>query len=312
MRTIVFGDDTIRCFDKNVWLQERNLIHFNHKISQGDVLTVSMWTNLQGDNSHPIAKYSLDNNGDVLVDMSDYIRAHPEVRTIYFEDPQDDTIEVPMVVVGLINPMSVLIPDRPVSLLRISPPRMIYAPIGIDLQVEVMRSPFATDSIAVDSTDIGAGLNNVAIGVDFDIENLTEQTVLSHYTLRPQVCGHRYAVVRWTSAFGTTKTFVWEVVGTTTEVGDKISLMPLPHDYKTIKGRVDSFSLFLDNLSSYDMWYYSDIITSGKVEVSFDEGETFRQVDVTTNSVTIPDGDAGKMNELKIAVNYRKYDAATL
>ena len=59
-------------------------------------------------------------------------------------------------------------------------------------------------------------------------------------------------------------------------------------------------ALYLDDLSSYDVWYYSDIIASDVVNVNG------RQVNVTTSSITYPNGyDRG---EVVVNVEFSNFD----
>ena len=91
---------------------------------------------------------------------------------------------------------------------------------------------------------------------------------------------------------------------------ENYQLLTLDNSYNEIKGRVYGLALYLDDLLPYDLWYYADVITSSKVEVSLD-GQTWNQVQVTNKNVTIPTGEMGN-GKLEITVNWRKYDAVTM
>ena len=91
---------------------------------------------------------------------------------------------------------------------------------------------------------------------------------------------------------------------------ENYQLLTLDNSYNEIQGRVDGLDLYLDDLLPYDLWYYADVITSSKVEVSLD-GQIWNQVQVTNKNVTIPAGDMGN-GKLEITVNWRKYDAVTM
>ena len=103
----------------------------------------------------------------------------------------------------------------------------------------------------------------------------------------------------------------FELRDATQTTDEVIKLETLDGTYNQIKGRTDGFKLYLDELTAYDYWYYADVITSSKVEVSLD-GTTWQQVEVTTKSVTIPNTSEGKTNKLEIIVNWRNYDAVTM
>lgn len=138
-----------------------------------------------------------------------------------------------------------------------------------------------------------------------------QTNTLQSIILRKLECGARYAAVRWVSFTGQTRVHTFAVRDLTQTADEVIKLETLDGSYNQIKGRTDGFKLYLDDLDAYDYWYYSDIITSSKVEVSLD-GQTWSQVEVTTKSVTIPNTSEGKTNKLEIAVNWRTYDAVTM
>ena len=89
------------------------------------------------------------------------------------------------------------------------------------------------------------------------------------------------------------------------------SLLPIDGEYIEIKGREDGFTLRLDRLNTYDLWYYSDVLQSSNVQVS-DDAQGWQRVQVTEKSITLPDGEAGTNGVLEIAVNYREYDAVAM
>ena len=91
---------------------------------------------------------------------------------------------------------------------------------------------------------------------------------------------------------------------------ENYQLLTLDNYYDEIKGRVDGLDLYLDDLLPYDLWYYADVITSSKVEVSLD-GQTWNQVQVTNKNVTIPTGEKGN-GKLEITVNWKRYDAVNM
>lgn len=130
-------------------------------------------------------------------------------------------------------------------------------------------------------------------------------------TVKPLDCEHTYAAVRWVSATGLTRVHTFEVRDLTQTADETISLETPDGTYDQLRSRRDSFKLYLGGLNSYDYWYYSDVINSSTVEVSLD-GENWRRVEVTTKSVTIPNANSGKLNNLDINVNWREYDAVAM
>lgn len=311
MRTITSGDDTVKVFDQKVYIQETNTIKFHHEGE--DAEWVKMWTNLHGTSTTPLAKYTLNASGDVTIDMTEYLRAYRNVTAIYVECQQDTAITISVAVSGLSNPENALAPDNYSHAVIDLPSMMIAAFAGKSLIAEYMAG--ADDcSIKVGGgsvttpkgVDMGVTIASTATDYDISIDGESAKV----RSIRPQMCGTKYAMAKWQSYTGLTRCHTFEVHGVTITTDGAVSLSALDA-YNTIKGKVESFKLVLTDLDRYDMHYYSDIITSSKVEVSLD-GATWRQVEITTSSVTIPDGDAGEFNTLEIAVNFKKHDAVAL
>lgn len=129
MRTFTSENDTVVCFDLDVWKQEKNLIFFRHDPAEPGANYVKLWTNLHGSSMNPIARYTLDAKYEAVIDVSDYIRANPTVTTISVECQQDSSITIPLQVVGLINPAHLLVPRLPYgrnNILVIEAPKVIY------------------------------------------------------------------------------------------------------------------------------------------------------------------------------------------
>lgn len=306
MRTIKQGDDTITCFDSKVFIQEKNLIKFHHDNSDSIAQYVVMYSNLEGSHASPIAKYYLDNNGDVTIDMSDYIRAYPNVSTIYVEDQQCTVISIPMSVIGLSRPIKALIPDTWDGAIIVPPSRILKSISGATNAVE-----FYLEEDHTINDELVQDVQPESIEVTADRlvikKNIYTMKVVTTKNLE---CGHKYCAIRWESSTGVTRCATFEVKENNTQVKDKTQLINLD-GFSVLKGKSLSFKAFLTDLDQYDMWYYSDIITSSKVDVLI-AGEEWRQVDVTSNSATVPDGNAGEFNTLELSITYKDYDAATM
>jgi len=119
----------------------------------------------------------------------------------------------------------------------------------------------------------------------------------------PQQCGVRYWRADWVSRVGHTKSHYWEVVKVTESTSKTQEIEPLNNEWDVRKNRLVSVTLRLTGLNAYDVWYYSDIITSNDVLLTTENGVS-HVVNVTTKKVTTPDGDAGKLNTLEIDVEY--------
>ena len=151
------------------------------------------------------------------------------------------------------------------------------------------------------------------LSIPFDAEDaysISTQAGDTKGAFIPLQCGVRYAMVRWVSFTGATRCHTMEAVKAKSDTKDAFSLLPIDNEYVDIKGREDGFTLHLNGLSAYDLWYYADMIHSSKVEVSLD-GETWDRVQVTKKSFTAPDGE-GSNGEIEIQVNWKRYDAVAM
>jgi hypothetical protein len=83
--------------------------------------------------------------------------------------------------------------------------------------------------------------------------------------------------------------------------------------YHGFAGESDEFSLRVEHLTAYDVWWYSDLLTSDYVAVADDgfSSPTAKTVEVTTKSITIPDGSANDTT-FEIKVKYKTGDAFNL
>ena len=256
-----------------------------------------------------IARYT-PVNGAVLIDVTDFVRAYPELKRLYLIG--DNTRFVGYVIAGRINPAGVLIPRH--ALMDTVDPALIVPPQKMLLDVQnstfVMAefcAPRANewevygfaqwDNAMQNLTNFntaGFALKNSEVSEDF-LPELAD-------TCKP------IALVEWQSFIGATRRHVFYIVKQTNETEETISLENVQNEYTEIKGETDGFSLRLEDLTRYDLWYYSDMITSSNVRVSIDGGSTFYRVQVTDKKYTIPDTDAGRLSTLEIAIKFRKYD----
>lgn len=272
---------------------------------------VKMWTNLHGSNTSPIATYTPTSSNELYVDLTDYVRTYPTVSHVYFNSAYfEDTADISVSVVGLINPSNVIIPPH-WQYAKIVPPNYMIA--GTSGQVIAEFYDFDEASYMTSgATWVNSHRGLSPTGGAFDIYRSMQgsQAQRKQYTLRQQRCGVQYALVEWVSFTGTQRRHIFEVIKAKTETADAFSLMPIDNEYIEIKGRKDGLSLRLDGLCAYDLWYYSDLITSSNVKVSLD-GTNWDRVQVTTKSITQPDGEGGD-GELEIAINWKRYDAVAM
>ena len=297
-----------RTYTANIWKQERFVL-----LASGSVSPLLVWTNLHGSVNAPLAKYALNGNGSVYIDMTDYVRAYPSVATIYVYDVSSTASSVSVNVKGLINPQNVNIPMQNLKSLGalVVPPSMYYCGENYE---EVAAEFYAPSGTGTWSYSGHATLStNVRIygQISGDYGIVRNGSTVKNYKMRKKQCGVEYIKVKWISFTGIERVHWFELTKRKQSAKDAYSLLPVDNEYVEIKGREDGFALRLDRLDTYDLWYYSDILQSSNVKVSFDD-QTWVRVQITDKAITLPDGEAGTNGVLEVAVNYRRYDAVAM
>lgn len=296
------------------WKQERLIF----SVPTGAGENISVWSDLDSN----LAKY-VGYGSTALIDLTDYARANADnLSKIYiYSDWNGDTWEIDFSVAGLINPENVIIPPTALSFFPMLPPFRyiggfttifeVFSTGGAVVATLPRWSSYANGSWSTyEGLSRGLAQRTIAANVEmlrFTKPNSGSETIL----IQEQDCGKEYALVRWVSFTGNTRQHVFELVKPKTSVADEYSLEPIDNEYVEIKGRVDGFVLQLDNLNPYDVWYYSDLLTSSKVEVSLD-GVKFDRVQITDKDVTIPTVDGTPSGKVEFNVNWRKYDAINM
>lgn len=264
-----------------------------------------------------VARYSVAADGIVLIDVTDFVRAYPERNRLVFSTAEPTLRGVSFTVAGKINPAGVLIPFH--KLQEAASPALITPPHKMLLDVD--GSPFVMAEFYAAVSNFW-NIQGYAQWTSRDRHNI-EAFELGGYTLaygttteeyRPELADpcKPIALVEWESLTGATRRHVFYVSKQTSETADAFTLENLQNEYTEIKGTADSFALRLEDLTRYDLWYYSDLVNSSNVRVSIDGGVTFYSVQVAEKKYTIPDSDEGKLSTLEIVVNFRKYDAVNM
>lgn len=265
----------------------------------------------EGGETIEVARYTPDVNGEVLIDVTDFVRAYPErnilkfqtgqtVRTVYFN------------VAGRINPAGVLIPRH--EPMYTEDPAFIIPPQKMLLNVQnssfVMAEFYSPRANEWHVDGFAQWDNSMRNLVNFNTDGFALRDGDFSENYRPELADtcKPLALVEWQSFSGATRRHVFYIVKQTNETEETIALENVQNEYTEIKGETDGFSLRLEDLTRYDLWYYSDMITSSDVRVSIDGGSTFYRVQVTDKKYTIPDTDAGRLSTLEIAIKFRKYD----
>ena len=146
--------------------------------------------------------------------------------------------------------------------------------------------------------------------------------VVQRVRLRSRVCDEELVHVMWTSRTGGYKRVLMQRCKAVVSQVDRVSLVDgvefgggdQPNDYyHGFAGESEEFTLRLEHLTAYDVWWYSDLLTSDFVAVADDSfaSPTSKTVEVTTKSITIPDGSVNDTT-FEIKVKYKTGDAFNL
>lgn len=270
--------------------------------------------------------YALDTNRYCIMDLTDIVRTY-QGQTIsigWGQHPipqEDEAVIIRTGALGLINPAGVLIPEREDDdLCAINAPSVMLAPFG---SLQIVFEMWASDE---NSYYFATG--RVKENPGDTVQNFARTVTLSHDTnhvefwhlnddayrvldIQPLSCERTYACVEWVSFTGQTRRHIFEISKAEVDSDEVISLENLANQWTEIKGRVDCFNLRLENLNRYDLWYYSDIITSSRVRVTID-GVNWYDVQVNGTKYVIPETNAGKFSTLEIPIKFRRYDAVIM
>ena len=312
----------------NVYTQERSIL----TCSNFDASTVAVGLTVVTPGSLGItAKWIKPSSGALQADLSDLVRLTPSggAAAIYEMDASGNQIgaaqNITWTIAGRIRPGAAIIPPNGFD----ESPVVNNNEIGITAPSVMLRSFNNNVLIQFEMADTGGGYQfstgrlwfkpsggtlvpftrEVAVANNADIIEFwhLDETLQYTVSLKDLECEKTYAMVEWISYTGKTRRHVFEVVKSTTEYTESVDIETITNQYDQRKNRRDSFTLRLEGLTRYDLWYYSDLITSSQVKVSLD-GTNWYQVEVTAKKQTIPETDAGKLNVLEIPINYRKYD----
>lgn len=316
MRTLTDGGLSVVCFDENVYTQEKLLIYVTEDNGAGDDLLI--------EDGSIQAHFTLDSNGKATIDLSDYIRSRSIGQgtftgSIYVEHESGDGVYVTWHKAGLLNPANFIIPFNPKTPNagngKICFPTMMYQSIGGSVSTSAEWFGYSsTDGIELRPSSlpsVSAAREMVLPASCYQYTGMFTGRAVGG-SLKPLPCDRRFAAVQWLSRSGVTKRHTWEVVGVTDGSENNVDLLVMDSGYHVLKGQIQSMTLRLDNLTAYDYWYYSDIVTSSDVRVMLDAAlwnngipETER-VNVTTKSVKQPDGN--EFYTLEIEINFKHYD----
>lgn len=318
MRTGNIGGINFAIPNEKVWSAERQLITLE-RVS-GSVSEVTLTRRPGVD----VATYKLDENGKCTIDITDLVRTYGLYQStldtntslyIGLRTSEGMINSYYIYMAGFINPAKVYHPSTGMPFCEVLPPERILwnasnfgGSVISECYIDSFLSSWSVEGGSwVDSTT----KRQIQASRDFTITWSNVSRKSTFYGGVGTECEDAAAVVRWLSFSGVQRKHYFKVRKSTITPDESYQLLTLDNSYNEVKGRVDSVTLVIDELSAYDLWYYSDIITSPKVEILLQNVDGWSQVQVTNKNVTIPDGDA-RNGKLEITVNWRRYDAVTM
>lgn len=339
MRTLV-GAVSGYVSDENIWLQERQYINVTSIANVSGETWRTMYVSLQDSNGSEIARYAVDSNKKVLIDLAEYLRtlagslgaqfsikiaAYYSVSGIY-ATAQTLTFTP----VGLISPERLFVPmTKDAQMLTEAdlannPNAFVFPNKIIGGAGQSVLFVYGASNVWYKWTEDGetwetggSSVNALVAPKAITFPAGTKAVKITHQDMRADIlrtfaaqeCGKRYARVTWMPAFGSNakKSAFWEMRSHTTQADPTVLQPDAAGDfYRDVRGRDDIVMLTLTGLTRFDVWYYGDISTSSDVEI-----DGFGRVQVMTNEVVFPDGESGTF-ELKIKCKLAEYDAVAL
>ena len=317
MRTINTSTLTIRIFDADPYLNERNMLTFRSTKSG----TITLYIN-----SVAVMLIAYPQQGrEVTLDLSDIVKTYPNPVTAILADTST-TASITWNASGkLVNPATTIRPayNKENLLVNFDPTNggLIFAP----------SSTFSGDTFIGYSGGGTITFDMVSTGNDTIDNNMydypTEPTdkVINIFTgkgdevvvleLRSFDC-RRYCALRWESMFKKNlfKNHTFVISEISGEADDTTECYNVIDDgtSRLLKNRVEKCVVLLENLTTYDVWYYSDLITSNNVFFDFIEnGQRVgkeRRVQVLSKSLTTSMNDAKRV-DLQFEILIKKIDA---
>lgn len=317
MRTINTSTLTIKIFDADPYLNERNMLTFRST----EVGTITLYINSVAVMSVTYPKANID----VTLDLSDIVKTYPNPTTAILADTST-TASITWASSGkLVNPDTTIRPNygKENLLVNFDPTNggLIFAP----------SATYPGDTFIGYSGGGTITFDMVSVGNDTVDSNMydysTEQTdkAINIFTgkgnevvvieLRSFDC-RRYCALRWESMFKKNlyKNHTFIIAEISNEADDTTECYNVIDDgtSRLLKNRVEKCVVLVENLTPYDVWYYSDLITSNNVFFDFIEnGQRVgkeRRVQILSKSLTTSMNDAKRV-DLQFELLIKKIEA---
>lgn len=317
MRNITTSTLTIRIFDADPYLNERNLMTFRSTKTG----TITLYINSVAVMSVTYPKANLD----VTLDLSDIVKTYPAPTTATLSDGTT-TATITWASSGkLVNPDTTIRPNygKENLLVNFDPTNggLIFAP-SATYPGDTFIAYSGGGTITFDMVSSG---NNTIDNVAYDVVTEPTDKIINIFTgngnevvvleLRSFDC-RRYCALRWESMFKKNlyKNHTFVIAEISGEADDTTECYNVIDDgtSRLLKNRVEKCVVLLENLTPYDVWYYSDLITSNNVFFDFIEsGQRTgkeRRVQVLSKSLTTSMNDAKRV-DLQFEILIKKIES---
>ena len=317
MRTINTSTLTIRIFDADPYLNERNLMTFRSTKAG----TITLYINSVAVMSVAYPKANLD----VTLDLSDIVKTYPNPTTATLTDGTTTATITWNASGKLVNPDTTIRPayNKESLLVNFNPTNggLIFAPSSTYIgDTFIAYSGGGTIIFNIQSSGEDTIDNNM-----YDYPTVPTDKVINIYTgngnevavieLRSFDC-RRYCALRWESMFKKNlyKNHTFVISEISGEADDTTECYNVIDDgtSRLLKNRVEKCVVLVENLTTYDVWYYSDLITSNNVFFDFiQDGQRVgkeRRVQVLSKSLTTSMNDAKRV-DLQFEILIKKIDA---
>lgn len=317
MRTINTSTLTIRIFDADPYLNERNMLTFRST----KVGTITLYINSVAVMSIAYPKANLD----VTLDLSDIVKTYPNPTSVTFSDGTTTATITWNASGKLVNPATTIRPNygKENLLVNFDPTNggLIFAPSST-YPGDTFIGYSGGGTITFDMVSSG---NDTLDSNMYDYSTETTDKVINLFTgkdnevvvleLRSFDC-RRYCALRWESMFKKNlyKNHTFIISEISGEADDTTECYNVVDDgtARLLKNRVEKCVVLVENLTPYDVWYYSDLITSNNVFFDFiQDGQRVgneRRVQVLSKSLTTSMNDAKRV-DLQFEILIKKIDA---
>ena len=305
MRNINTSTLTIKIFDADPYLNERNMLTFRST----KVGTITLYINSVAVMSVAYPKANLD----VTLDLSDIVKTYPNPTTATLTDTSTTATITWNASGKLVNPDTTIRPNygKENLLVNFDPTNggLIFTP-SATYPGDTFIAYSGGGAIIFDYHSIGQDTIDT-IMYDYSTET-TDKTINIHtgngyevvvLELRSFDC-RRYCALRWESMFKKNlyKNHTFIISEISNEADDTTECYNVIDDgtARLLKNRVEKCVVLVENLTPYDVWYYSDLITSNNVFFDFiQDGQRVgkeRRVQVLSKSLTTSMNDAKRVD----------------